>query len=67
MVSTEYIAARAMAYDTVVARAFRRALGLATTTATVKHGGGGHRKAHPYAGMGWCFANHHEHGGILGR
>lgn len=67
MVSTEYIAARATAYDTVVAHAFRRALGLGMTTATVRHGGGRHRKPHPYAGMGWCFANRPVHGGILGR
>lgn len=66
MVSANYIAAQAMAYDTVVARAFRRALGLGKPT-TVRHGGRGHHQPHPYAGMGWCFANHPEHGGILGR
>lgn len=67
MVSTEYMAAQAMAYDTVVARAFRRALGLGRATSTARHGGRGHHQPHPYAGMGWCFANHPEHGGILGR
>ncbi len=65
MVSTDEIARGAMLYDTVVALAFRRALGL-TGRPTPKGRAKGARR-HRYGGMGECFRNAPTQGSICAK
>lgn len=60
MVETFEIARMALRYDTAVALAFRRALGIdgASWAAHARGRGASGRRDGRYAGLPWCFENH---------
>ena len=57
MVEMSEIARMAMRYDTVVALAFRRALGIAAAP-VARSKRGARPEGRLYAGMRWCMENH---------
>lgn len=60
MVETSEIARMALRYDTAVALAFRRALGIdgASRAPHARGRGAGGRRDGRYAGLLWCFENY---------